>query len=222
MKRGLILVEGQTEERFVKDVLAEALRERGLDLRPTLLVTKHVKDGPNFKGGVTNFARFEGDLRRLLHGSGGAFVTTLLDYYGLPDDFPGMADRPPGSPEKRVRHVEQAIQAHFGVPHRFLPFLALHEFEAWLFCAPKVLAEVLTEPALESAFAAVRNGFATPEDINDGATTAPSKRILQLAPKFKKPLHGPNALSHIGLDLLRAECPHFAGWVGKLEAFAAS
>ena len=50
-KRVLILVEGQTEERFVKDVLGPAFWAKELFFHPTLLVTKRVKDGPNFKGG---------------------------------------------------------------------------------------------------------------------------------------------------------------------------
>ncbi|HYM59599.1 MAG TPA: DUF4276 family protein, partial [Thermoanaerobaculia bacterium] len=142
-KRALILVEGQTEERFVKDVLAPAFWPRGLFFVPTLLVTKRVKSGPNFKGGVTSFARFQNDTRRLLNSSGGALVTTLLDYYGLPSDFPGMKTRPNGTPQQRVSHVEQAIRQHFGSPHHFIPFLALHEFEAWLFASPDALPRVM-------------------------------------------------------------------------------
>lgn len=126
--RALILVEGQTEYRFVKDVLTPAFWPCGLDLIPTILVTKRVKDGPNFKGGVTSFARFENDLRKLL-GSGGAVVTTMLDYYGLPADFPGMNTRPNGTPRQRVEHVERAISAYFRSPGNFVPFLALHEYE---------------------------------------------------------------------------------------------
>ena len=41
-KRGLILVEGQTEEAFVKQVLGPYFIERGLGLTPTLLVTRRV------------------------------------------------------------------------------------------------------------------------------------------------------------------------------------
>ncbi|HYK03677.1 MAG TPA: DUF4276 family protein [Thermoanaerobaculia bacterium] len=74
VKRVLILVEGQTEERFVKDVLAPAFVERQVFLSPTILVTKRVKDGPNFKGGVTNYAKFRADVRRLLQSSSGALV----------------------------------------------------------------------------------------------------------------------------------------------------
>ena len=95
MKRALILVEGQTEERFVKQVLSDHLISLNLYITPTLLTTKVVKSGPNFKGGVTKFQKFESDLRRLLAGAGdGALVTSMLDYYRLPDDFPGMNNRP--------------------------------------------------------------------------------------------------------------------------------
>lgn len=89
-KRALILVEGQTEDRFVRDVLAPEFWP--LDLffeRPTILVTKRVKDGPNFKGGVTRYAKFRNDAERLLRSPEDVLVTMLLDYYALPPDFPG-------------------------------------------------------------------------------------------------------------------------------------
>jgi len=93
-KRVLILVEGQTEERFVKDVLGPAFFHQELFFHVTILVTQRVKDGPNFKGGVTNFAKCKNDARRLLNSAGGALVTTMLDYYGLPLDFPGWTRVP--------------------------------------------------------------------------------------------------------------------------------
>src|SRR5271167_4513271 len=128
-KRVLILVEGQTEERFVKDVLGPAFFDKELFFSPTLLVTKRVKDGPNFKGGVTNFAKFRNDAHRLLNSAGGALVTTMLDYYRLPEDFPGMKTRPlHGTALQRVTHVETAIAQHFGSLPNLLPFLVLHEF----------------------------------------------------------------------------------------------
>lgn len=220
MKRVLILVEGQTEERFVKDVLAPAFYGREVFLSPTLLMTKRVKDGPNFKGGVTNYAKFRGDVRRLLHQSGGALVTTLLDYYGLPADFPGMSTRPSAAPLVRVSHVEQSIRAELGSPKNFVPFLALHEFEAWLFASADELPRTMTQPAGRDAFAAICLSFETPEKIDEGATTAPSKRIKAIFPTYRKTVHGPLAVQRIGLDRIRAECPHFDTWVRALEDFA--
>jgi hypothetical protein len=71
-KRALILVEGQTEERFVKDVLGLAFWEKGLFFTATILATKRSKDGATFKGGVTNFAKFHNDTTRLLNSAGAA------------------------------------------------------------------------------------------------------------------------------------------------------
>jgi hypothetical protein len=217
MKRVLILVEGQTEERFVKDVLASVLAPRDIFLTPTLLVTKRVKDGPSFKGGVTHFAKFENDLRRLLTDTH-AFVTTMLDYYALPQDFPGMATRPHGASARlRARHVEEAVDAHFGRPARLRTFLALHEFEAWLFADDESLPAVMNRPDRQPAFAAIKAGFDSPETINDGPLTAPSKRLEVLFPGYRKRLHGPTAAARIGVDEIRATCPHFANWLADLE-----
>lgn len=221
-KRVLILVEGQTEERFVKDVLGPAFFDRNLFFSPTILVTKRVKDGPNFKGGVTNFAKFENDARRLLASAGDALVTTLLDYHRLPPDFPGMDSRPAhGTPSQRVQHVEAAISAHFNSPANFLPFLALHEFEAWLFSSPVALPRVMTANDKLADFAAIRAGVKSPEEINERPDQAPSKRIEALFPAYKKALHGPVAAGRIGLEAIRAECPHFNQWMRRLEQFAA-
>lgn len=222
-KRVLILVEGQTEERFVKDVLGPALWHKELFLQPTILVTKQVKDGPNFKGGVTNFARFKNDTQRLLNSAGGALVTTMVDYYRLPADFPGMASRPPhGTPIQRVTHVENAIAQHFHSSPHFVPFLVLHEFEAWLFASPTELPRALTEPRKQPEFEAIRKGVATPEKINERPEFAPSKQIEKLFPAYRKRLHGPTIANRIGLDRIRAECPHFNDWMTKLENFAIS
>lgn len=222
-KRVLILVEGQTEERFVKDVLGPAFWPMNLFLKATILVTKRVKDGPNFKGGVTNFAKFQNDTQRLLNSSGDALVTTMLDYYHLPLDFPGMNFRPAnGTPAKRVIHVETAIAQHFNSPLNFVPFLVLHEFEAWLFSSPIELPRVMTEPRKQPEFAAIRASVTTPEEINERPQFAPSKRIETLFPSYKKTLHGPTTAGRIGLEKIRAECPHFHSWISRLEAFATS
>ena len=221
MKRVLILVEGQTEERFVKQLLQPHFSSLNLFITPTLLTTKMVKSGPNFKGGVTSFEKFAFDLRRLLGGAGGgALVTTMLDYYRLPNDFPGMNDRPPAIDRfTRVNHVELALYKHFS-DGRFLPFLALHEFEAWVFSNDSALPEVMTEPAKRSQFALICNSVETPEDINERPGHNPAAKIESLFPSYRKVLHGPTATERIGLALIRNRCPHFNDWVSRLEAFA--
>lgn len=218
MKRCLILVEGQTEERFVKDVLCPEFEPRGFYLSPTILTTKIVKSGPNFKGGVTSYAKLRADLDKLLRS--GAVVTTMIDYYGLPSDTPGMSNRPVGRAIDRVKHVEEAIFNDLGSPY-LLPFLALHEFEALLFVDHETTASVI--PAPEKAFELLAiAGGAEPEDINEDPETAPSKRLKRVFPSFRKTLHGPTAAKRIGLSALRSRCPHFDSWISRLEKHAAS
>jgi hypothetical protein len=169
---------------------------------------------------VTSFAKFRNDLQRLLAGAGTALVTTLIDYHGLPKDFPGMNSRPmSGTAAQRSEHVERAIHEYFGSPSNLLPFLSVHEFEAWLFSSPEVLPQVMTQPEKQSEFSAIRAAFSTPEEINERPGFAPSNRIQEVFPSYKKTLHGPLTVARIGIERIRAECPHFSGWLGRLEQF---
>jgi hypothetical protein len=40
----------------------------------------------------------------------------MVDYYGLPTDFPGLGTRPPGTPAERVAHVEAAFARRMNDP----------------------------------------------------------------------------------------------------------
>lgn len=220
MKRALVLVEGQTEERFVKEVLQSHLLELNLGLIPTLIRTKEVTGGKNHTGGLASFGQFDRDATRLLYSSGNALVTTMLDYYRLPQDFPGVNNASTGSPLSRVRNIESAIHEHYGSPQYFLPYLSLHEFEALLFCSPDELPKAMTQSTGAQDFANIRSRYSSPEDINDGPTTAPSKRILALYPTYRKVVNGVAIAKRIGLQAMRAQCLHFDQWIIQLEAFA--
>jgi len=216
--RGLIVVEGQTEEQFIKEVLSPYLTARaGLSLIPTIVVTKRVKSGPNFKGGLTSYDQVRRHVVPLLNDSSAKVITTLFDYYGLPGDFPGVANRPNGTARERVQHVQSAFATDFSSDVRFVPFLALHEFEAWLFTdlGPKV--EWIYEGGDLAPLQAARADVLTPEDINENYATAPSRRISSAVPKYQKTFHGPMAALEIGIDAIRAQCPHFDAWVTRLE-----
>ena len=96
----------------------------------------------------------------------------------------------------------------------------IHEFEALLFSDCSSFAHGIGLPNLTSAFQAIRNRFASPEDINDSCATAPSKRIESLVSGYQKPNQGLLAVTAIGLPTIRAECPHFRGWLEHLEGLA--
>lgn len=217
MRKGLILVEGQTEEQFVKQVLNPYLWTRGLHLQPTLAVTKRIKDGPNFRGGLSSFAKIEPDIRALLGDTSAAIVTTMVDLYALPKDFPGLSSAELRRGADKAEWIRDCVEQHFGRPEKFRPFITVHEYEGLLFSDPRVLADVLAQPSLGPSLAEDRRGFATPEDINEGPNTHPSERILRCCASYRKRLHGLQAIERIGLEHVRTECPHFGRWIADLE-----
>jgi hypothetical protein len=184
---------------------------------PRILLTKRVDSGPNFKGGVTSWEQIKRDLRNLLGDTDAAAITTLIDYYGLPTDVPGMGTRK-GSPAACVEHVEKAIAGQFK-DRRLRPFLMLHEFEAMLFTNIKKWEHRFDDAA---AIARLKKDVAglAPEGINETPRGAPSKRILHRLGGYEKPFHGPDALQDIGLDAIREACPHFAAWLTWAENLA--
>lgn len=100
---------------------------------------------------------------------------------------------------------------------RFVPFVVMHEFEGLLFSDCAAFGRGIGQPNLEPKFQQIRDQFETPEHINDSPITAPSKRVEGIFPGYEKPLLGTLAVLEIGLARLRSECPHFAGWLNKLE-----
>ncbi len=219
MNRVLVLVEGQTEERFVKDVLREHFWEKNIDITPKIATTKRVKNGSDFKGGLSYYGKVENDIKLLLGDTGAKYITTFLDYYALPSDFPGMNNRPTASSYERAVHVEKEFKIQID-NQRFYPFLMVHEFEALLFSKPLEIVRSLNKSYLLKKFDEIKNSFKTPEDINDSPLTAPSKRIINYCPEYQKNVHGPLISKRIGLETILSECPHFKEWYSWLSTIA--
>jgi len=234
MNRLFVLVEGQTEESFVKEVLGPHLLQHGfVDVAPRLLGNARAKAR---RGGITKWPKARQDILKRLKEDPSVCVTTFIDYYALPekkgDGWPGRAESSAlvsADAAAKANHVEAAISADISKkmkgnlhPHRFVPFVMMHEFEALLFSDCNGFAKGTCQPELGSAFQAIRDAFSTPEDINDHKETAPSKRVEGLIPGYQKPLLGNLAALEIGLEVMVSQCPHFAGWVAKLEAIGST
>ena len=217
MVKVLILVEGQTEEAFVKNLLAAHLSKHGVAVVPVIVATKRLLTGDKKRGGYVPYSRLRAEVLRLLNDSSAASVTTMFDYYGLAPEFP-CRETPVGNTAlEKVASVEQAWAADIN-NQRFLPYLALHEFEAMLFTVPTEIATSFGQPALQSSLQSIRASFKTPEEINDHEETAPSKRLGKLFPGYNKPFYGELIAERIGIEHIRRECLHFAGWLAKLES----
>ena len=217
-QRLYITVEGQTERSFAKATLTPHLAGYEIEVKPRVVLTNR-KLGA--RGGILNFSKVEGDLRRLMSEdlSPEARFTTMLDFYALPHEFPGWAAAQSAAlPIDRVKSLEQSLRAQFSDP-RFHPYIQLHEFEALLYCDLRELQ--IRIPHSEKGIQDLRHEVASlhPEDINEGASTAPSKRIIRHLPVYEhtKVRVGAPAAAAIGLPTLRAKCPHFHDWMTQLE-----
>lgn len=218
MTRLLMLVEGQSEEIFVKHTLAPHLAQHGVFVQsPIVLWTKRLPSGGGFRGGVSNWNQIRRSLLPLTR-DGDAWISTLLDFYGLPEDFPGLPEAlGAGDPRGKVA----ALQARFAEElnhQRFIPFLALHEFEAWLFSAPDIVEMHFDKANLADRLHTVVQRAGEPELINHGADTHPKARLHSLVGGYKETSDGPTLLQKIGIAAVRAACPHFDGWLNRLEA----
>ena len=217
-----VTVEGQTEKEFADRALKPHLASYSIDVRPRVVLTNR-KLGK--RGGILDFAKISGDLNRLMREDRHteARFTTMVDLYALPEEFPGWVEaRKQRLPSERIAALESALASEFK-DARFLPFIQLHEFETLLYCDLDELQQRIADSG--KGIAALRHEVRgmEPEEINDGATTAPSKRIIHHVPIYErsKVRVGAPAAAAIGLATLRAKCPHFGNWLTALEQLKA-
>jgi Domain of unknown function (DUF4276) len=219
MLRVLILAEGQTEERFIKDVLTPHLATFDVYVRASVVRTKEPPAGSPFKGGLLSYGKVEKDIYRLLDDTD-AIVTTMIDLYGLPKDFPGLGGALNRlSAQKKVHFVQDAFAQN--INHvRFRPFVALHEFEALVLASSQSLGDHFNNQDLTVWCQKTIDDAGGPELVNDDPTTAPSKRLIAKIAGYGKVLNGPAIVAKEGLSAVRSRCPHFNSWIVWLESLA--
>jgi len=212
-----VIVEGPTEQRFIQDVLAPYLGAKSVFMTPIIL------SKPGQKGGDVRFVRAKNDIARHLKQRADAYVSLLVDYYGIGNDWPGLDTVPPGaSPSGIAAAICAATQsaidaelADYRSDVRFLPHIAVHEFEALLFSEPATLASAIQVD--QQRIDGIIQECGEPEAIDDSPNTAPSKRIEQLYSRFKKTSNGIAIARAIGIDRMRLACPVFNGWLERME-----
>lgn len=224
MKRVCIVCEGQTEETFVRDVLAPAFYHLNLNLIPEMVETS-----PGHKGGALKYDRVKRHLRNTLRQSSAPVVTTLFDLYRLDSDFPSFAaSQAQPDLSRRLNVLKQALHADVVAeadcqPERFIPYIQPYEFEALLFSDVPTLTRI--EPGWQSATAALAAARAvaeSPEHINDRPETKPAAHLERELnnPSYRKRRHGPIAAQKIGLAKIEAECAFFAAWLAQIRELA--
>jgi Domain of unknown function (DUF4276) len=228
MVRLLIHVEGETEETFVNDLLADHLYNYGYEkVGARIIGNARLREN---RGGIRAWNTVKKDILNHLKEDTDCLATTMVDYYGLPQRgdraWPGRAEAANLPFEEKAACVERSLLADIAQDlgsefeaRRFMPFVVMHEYEGLLFSDCEAFAEAIARPQLGQRFREIRQQFATPEEIDDSPITAPSKRVEELVAGYEKPLLGTLAALKMGLDKIRVECPHFRAWLEQLEAW---
>lgn len=225
MSRVVVVCEGETEEEFVRDVLAPGFYGVGLYLEPQMIETS-----PGHRGGALNYDRVKRHLRKTLRLNSAPVVTTLFDLYRLDKRFPCF-EKSRAIPDlgqkldllRRELHADVVAEAGCQ-PSRFIPYIQPYEFEALLFS--DVVALSLVNPAWPKKsidrLIEIRNAVASPEHINDNPETKPAAHLeRELSnPSYRKRRHGPVAAQKIGLAKIEAECAYFAAWLAQIRELA--
>jgi len=222
------VAEGETGEAVAQAVLREPLAQVDVAAFVRCVETSRDKKRSKiYRGGLLDYQRAKRDLLRWMKEDQhtDAFFTTMFDLYALPDDFPGYLEaKKLTDPFQRVASLEDAFRTDIDHP-RFVPYIQLHEFEALLLSDPsKFDWEFLEHEGAIKRLVELCGKFSTPELIDDGEQTAPSKRIIQEIPEYgaRKASAGPVIAAKFGLAVLRQKCRHFHEWLTKLEALALS
>lgn len=212
MKRIYVVVEGQTEQIFVQNVMAPFFFKNGIN-SVTLILIRTSKTG---RGGLVNSRH----LLRTIHGllasmKDDIIVSTFVDYFRIPSNMPGYDEcMALGNDSLRVNALEKALGKEVN-DKRFLPYIQLHEFEALLFSNNRGFEEYLSDnQSAETAY--IISKFQNPEDINSSPETVPSKRILSIESRYDKVLQGNLIAIEVGIDDTLAKCPRFSSWITTL------
>jgi hypothetical protein len=212
----IAIVEGQTEEKFINEVVYEKFILEGICITSQLV---------NHRGGDLKYDRVFRDVCKALKQRGDAFVTTFFDLHRLHNQFPKFDEATKKNDiYQRVQYLERAfanevIEKTPCHAQRFFPHIQPHEFEALLFSDIRTL--ITLEPDWstdhECQLNAILKKAENPELINGGDMTKPSARLKLLKPKYDKTLHGSLGAKKVSLDKIRQSCQHFDGWMTKIS-----
>jgi hypothetical protein len=226
MPRLYIFAEGPTEQTYGDTVLKQHLAAFAVYVQRPVLIAHAKKRGQVHRGGGRRYLPMKNDILRFLkqENANDVYFTTMIDLYAIHADFPGLddAEKLRHLPYERVQKLEEHFASDIG-DSRFIPYIQLHEFETILLCQPAAFASFFGDCMRQiEQLVAVAGQYKSPELINDGKHTAPSKRIIQIFPDYEgaKAAAGPQIAQEIGLESVRKRCPHFNTWLSKLEALA--
>jgi len=214
-KRLIIIVEGFTEQEFVNRILRPYFYSKGV----CDILVFQIKSS---KGGLNKYNHLKTDILNCIY-QPNAIVTTLIDFYGLPTDFPNYEEASSlQSNYEKVAFLENSIQEDLAKSQHknfenFIPYIQLHEFEGLIFSSKESIYANFEERKInKSEIEKIFEEFTNPEEINNNPNTAPSKRLLKNIPGYNKIVDGIAILEDTKLAKILEKCQRFGSWLTQI------
>lgn len=215
MGRLVFIVEGDCELRFVERKIIPYLYAVVQEGHEVHMCAQKITTNRrlNRSGGNVGFTYLKNEVGRVAK-QGEPWVTTFLDFFRLPSDYPGYS-----KDSSRIDQIEAEVKAKVKY-ERFIPYIQRHEFEALLFAATDGFDSFLPESE-KVGVESISSRFTNVEDINGGTTTAPSKRLENIF-NYDKVIHSELVWKDVPLETIMDRAPRFKGWIGRLVKLVSS
>lgn len=209
MNRIVFIVEGDTEILLVDKVIMPYIYNLGYAITHTCqTITTNRKQ--HKKGGVGSYGKFKNEIQNTLS-QGDVLVTTLIDFFKLPTDFPQFTDD-----SSKIQQIETAIHQDFDSNPNLLPYIQRHEVEALMYSSMEGFKLVMDEDKQLEKVQQIINQYPNPEDINNSPATAPSKRLQKIY-DYDKTGDGEMIFEMVGIEAMLEKCPRFANWINLIK-----
>ncbi|HEX3049492.1 MAG TPA: DUF4276 family protein, partial [Aggregatilineaceae bacterium] len=201
--RLVILCEGDTEERVLKDFLAPYCTKFGKNV--------HVissKGAGNLKNEFQTIAELE------LRQDRETFVFCLIDVLNAPFSFPKEVMNSTEPYEARYDYIRRYMQELIGeeLRSRFFAFPVLMELETWLLADIEALKDYFSPPPSESL-----RRPPNPESVINPSEELGHWMWRFRNMKYKKTLHGPKLFKLASAKRVYEDnCPHFIQMINEL------
>lgn len=225
MKNIYIVVEGQSEENFVKNILTPYFAHKNIFLTAEAVITGKNSKGKLCKGGGDSYKLYKNHISKLAKQFSNVkdyYFSTMIDLYALSNDFPKFNEISRFSDKyELVKHLEDGLGEDINIDN-FIPYIQLHEFESLLLHDIQKIADEFFDISVDvQKFKEEIAQYGNLELVNDSKETAPSKRINKYTGGQycgRKVSASKNILDNVDVDLLRSNFRHFNDWLTSLEA----
>ena len=221
MNRIIVVVEGDSEEKFVNQLLKPFFFQKGIKIEAQKWFTNK-KLGSS--GGGQSFDLIENHLKKLISqfkNNKSVVITTMIDLYAFPKQGKTIYSTEIENlkSKEKIKLLESRFLNRFENYYLFVPYIQLHEFETLLFSNIEKCITYYFEDEKQIQQLKKEVIDLKPEEINETPSGSPSNRIIKYLPKYKKEKTTASIviLNEIGLDVIIEKCPNFKNWIFKLE-----